>query len=318
MAGYQASLQKGHQSIKQINKMMDSLIVQIQSANSAELKAILNNVEEIARRYRLLESETVSLVQKSKSVSSDVRMAAEGALNDELTFAEALESMNQDFDRLSKSMQKTIESHSDITKELRDQADNAKEAKERNDQLGANVRELKDQAKNFGILAVPGVSIVNGPVVGAMMAADAVDNKALKVIAGVGGAVGGLLGGVVMTALTPVFAGWAIRCAVLAGKWSGTFNDLSGQILEVEQAISGSSRYLSSISAMITELAEKISKCDSSKTKALLKLQFKKIIQSSEELHISCVQYLGSLHLTRNNEALFSTRSQNNSEDSIF
>ncbi|UJR13626.1 hypothetical protein I4U23_000639 [Adineta vaga] len=174
LTNFVTSLRNGHKSIRQINKMMDSLINEIESANSAELKTILKSVKEIAKRYRSLESDTVSLVKSTSVVCEDVRMAVQGALDDELTTTEAFESMSKDFEGLS--------------------------------------------------------------------------NRTL------------------LTVVTPLFAAWAVRCAILGSGWSETFQDLSDQILSVEAAINDSALHLMSIRSMLDQLDEKVSKCDVSKS----------------------------------------------------
>jgi hypothetical protein len=307
LTNFDVSLRNGHKSIQQITKMMDSLVIQIQSANSVELKSILGNVKDIAKRYRNLEYDTISLVKNTSVVAEDVRTAAQGAIDDELTTAEAFESMNKDFEGLSNSMTKALECHSDIAKELRDQAEESKKAKGRNDQLQATALERKEDAEIFGLMAIPGACLLATPVMGASRAAARVDNKALKVVAGAGGAIGGLVGGVLLTALTPIFAAWAIRCAVLGSGWSETFQDLSDRILSVEAAINGSALHLSCIRSMLTQLDEKVSKCDASKSKGLLRIQFKKILNSCTKLEESCNQYLLSLQSTKNNQEMLST-----------
>jgi hypothetical protein len=307
LTNFDVSLRNGHKSIQQITKMMDSLVMQMRSANSVELKSILKNVKDIAKRYRNLEYDTISLVKNTSVVCEDVRTAAQGAVNGELTTAEAFQSMSNDFEGLSNSMTKAIECHSDIAKELRDQAEESKKAKERNDQLQAIALERKEDAEIYGALAIPGAALLSTPVWAASGAAARVDNKALKVVVGAGGAVGGLVGGVLLTALTPVFAAWAIRCAVLGSGWSGTFQDLSDQILSVEAAIHDSALHLSCIRSMLAQLDEKVSKCDSSKSKGLLRMQFKKILNSCADLEKSCNQYLISLQSTKNNQEMLST-----------
>jgi hypothetical protein len=204
-------------------------------------------------------------------------------------------------------MTKAIECHSDIAKELRDQAEESKKAKERNDQLQAIAIERKEDAETFGMLAIPGACLLGTPLWAASKAAGMVDNKALKGLVGIGGAVGGLVGGVLLTAVTPLFAAWAVRCAVLGRGWSKTFQDLSDQILSVEAAINDSAQHLSCIRSMLTQLDEKVSKCDTSKSKGLLRVQFKKILNSCADLEKSCEQYLLSLRSTKNNQDMFLT-----------
>lgn len=304
LVSFDGSLRAGHQSIQEINKQMDSLIAQIQSVNSSELSSILGNVKEIAKRYNLLETDTISLIKTTSAVAGDVSMAAQSALNGELTTAEALQSMNRDFEGLENRMTKVIERHAEVAKELRDQADNAKKAKERNDQLEAYTLKLNQDAETFGALAIPGVMLIKAPILVASEAAGAVDNKALKIVAGIGGAVGGLIGGVVMTALTPIFAVLALHCAWASTGWSQNFADLSQQILAVEAAIINSNNHLSVIRGMLPQLDEKISQFDQIKTNPLLKKQLKKILTSCAELKKNCSQYLLSVQGVRYNQPM--------------
>lgn len=295
LENYGRSLQICHKGLRQINTMMDDLMRQIQVHNSSELKTILKDLEKIAKRYRLLEYNTLGLVTKTNMACDDVRSAAEAALQEELTALEAIQCMNQDFQGLQKSMKEILERHSDISTDLKLQAQLAREAKERNDELQQLAEERRDDAETFGIVAIPGVALLGGPVVGAKLASEAVDNAALKVLAGVGGAVGGLLGGIVTTLISPLLAGWAIRCAVLGRKWSETFTDLSDRILDVEQAIADSACHLVDINTAIGQIEEHVARCSKSTSPGLFKMHLKRIIGSCQTLTNHCEEYRASL-----------------------
>ncbi|CAF0789357.1 unnamed protein product [Adineta steineri] len=277
--------------------MMESLIRQIKASNAKELRTILDNVMEIAVRYRKLEQDTISIIQQTSIVGEQVRLTAESALVDEMCAADAFAEMNHDFQGLSNSLDKAVNDHCQISEDLQQQASEANIAKEKNDNLAAIAKERRSTAIAFGVCAVPGTFVLAGPVVGACAAVEAVDNKVLKVVAGAGGAIGGLFAGIAATVLTPLLAVWALRCAILGTKWSATFDDVSAKILEVEAAINKSTGCLSAVQGTLKMLGEKATKYDSSASKPRLSLQYKKIIQSCNILSKNCDDYRQSLQM---------------------
>jgi len=283
--------------VRSINKMMESLIGQIKANNAKELQVILSNVMEIAVRYRRLEQDTISIIQQTSIVSEQVRLTAECALEDEMSATEAFTEMDKDFEGLSQDLDTAVSRHCQISQDLKQQADEAQRAKEANDRLAADAKQRRRDAKFYGAMAVPGATILTGPVLGASMASENIDNKFLKVLAGTGGAIGSLLGGVAATVFAPIMAGWAVRCAVLGKKWSITFGNLSEQILAVEEAINKSTMCLSSVRGALKTLGENAAKCDPSTSKPRLRLQYKKIMKNCIVLSKNCDDYQQTLQM---------------------
>ena len=290
----------GNLSLRKINSEMKSLIKEIEQSNHRDLKNILNNLRLIAQRYRHLELESVGLVKKTSSIAKDVCHTAQSALGDgsrALTPKEAVFFMSQDFDSLGEHLTQVIEQHTNISHELKEQAEFAMYAKHKNDACAARAVEMKSKAKFNGLVAIPGVALVAAPVLLATELADTQNHPLAKVAAGVGGAVSGICLGLAVTVYSPMFAivsGVYGALAQVFSHWSANFKDLTQQILEIEKLITTSTQQLAEIKSFYRLLGEKVSHYKKMDSKDAMAHQFGRIIRACADVIKSCDSYLDS------------------------
>ncbi len=288
----------------EINAEMKALIKEIEATNVRELQNILSSLQKIAQHYRHLELDSVGFVKEVSSVAKDVCHTAQSALLGgarALTSTEALDFISKDFDGLAENLACIISRHSDISYDLKEQADLAAKAKQENDARAAQAEDMKDKAIASGFCTIPGVALVAFPIAGAKVIAEDFDHPLAKVAAGAGGALLGTICGVAATVVFPLLGIYAIRCAVLYKRWSVTFGDLSEKILKVETSINNSAKQLINIKALFQRLKEKVAKYEQTSSTNEMKHQFERIVRSCNEVIAHCDSYLNSLQSNRHN-----------------
>jgi archaellum component FlaC len=260
-----------HRTIRDINKDMMTLIKEIEDTQAKQLKDILDSVRELARTYRRLENTTFKLVSQTRIVGENVHTTAVFAAKNRLKPSEAFESMRDDFGSLSDDLNDVMHEHEEISDKL---------------------KEIAETAKEMGILAIPGAALIGCTFGVAMEATERVDNKILKIPAGIAGAVGGFALGTVATIGCPLFAIWAGRCALLGLRFSIAFGDVSVQVLQVEQSISSTSKRLATINGILKQLENKVFKNQKTVSKSCINLQFSHIKNTCKKLIEACEHYV--------------------------
>jgi septation ring formation regulator EzrA len=269
-----------------------TLIKEIEDTQAKQLKDILDSVRELARTYRRLENTTFKLVSQTRIVGENVHTTAVFAAKNRLKPSEAFESMRDDFGSLSDDLNDVMHEHEEISDKLKEIAETAKDAKEANDVVVQRSKEMQQQAKEMGILAIPGAALIGCTFGVAMEATERVDNKILKIPAGIAGAVGGFALGTVATIGCPLFAIWAGRCALLGLRFSIAFGDVSVQVLQVEQSISSTSKRLATINGILKQLENKVFKNQKTVSKSCINLQFSHIKNTCKKLTEACEHYV--------------------------
>lgn len=271
---------------------MTVLIKEIENINAKGLQDILGEIHKLAKSYRELETETFSLVSQVRMVGENVNITADFAKQKRLKPCDAFASMYDDFGSLSKHLEKVTQRHEEIANNMKNVADDAKMAKDENDKLVMECKQLRDDAEIYGVMTIPGASLVACTAAGAMSASELVDNKILKVPVGALGFVAGLAAGAITTILIPVFAIMGARCAILGSRYSKTFDDISNEVIRVEQTISSAKNRLACITGILKHLAYNVSKNKDEKPLESIILQFEHIRKTCTTLIQECEHFL--------------------------
>jgi hypothetical protein len=286
-----------HTTVAEINTQIESLLNEIDASQSRDLDKVKTAIRTIAVEYKNLEDETRALVKRTAHQGKRIHDAAKRVLRKTTTPVEALCSMDVNFQGLSLELDEVKKKHHSVCLNLKEQAFQAKVAKEKNDERAEKAESLKDDAQLSALLAIPGVSLIGAPIAIAKAFAenDSDDETAVAVLKGAGGAVVGLGLGLALTAISPFLLGYSAVCgarlAALSRSWSQQFKDIEGKIMCVHDIIDDSNQCLSDIKSALRNLKDDMYQWDHTLQKDAVKYVFEDILNSSNELRDACDEY---------------------------
>lgn len=278
-----------HTTMVQFMAEFHSVIEKMQTAGAQEYSEILAALRIIAENYKKLEVETRSTIKETTNVLSEVIHAATAK---KLKSSDKIRLMKRDFDGLSKKFEALSDRHINIHEQLAVQADIAELLKKENDKRVKRAEELKEQAQMYGVLGTPGVGLGASIAVIAYSAADSVEQPTLKVLAGVGGALGGFIVGAAATAGSPILLTVAAVLAVKSKKWSVKFENMHDMIRKLQEIMNTAAQYLSDISSDLDRLNSDTEKLNENESKEILKHAFGRIKRSCESAIENCNDYV--------------------------
>lgn len=274
----------------QLNTEFNSLIQTIESQNSAELREIIQNLRVIAADYKHLENETRSAVRHTNNVLDEVVAAIQ---EKNLTSHDKIRLIKCDFTGLSGKFDKLARRHSGISLQLSEQADKAEAAKAANDNRVKEAEKLKETATVFGIMGVPGLGLVASVGALASGAADSVDNRALKVVAGAGGALGGVLVGTVVTIASPILLAIGGALAIRSKVWAVKFENMHDSIRKLQGIMNKAGQHLTDIVSDLDKLNDDAQNVNGEElNKGMLEHQFVRLERSCAKVRDKCTQYV--------------------------
>ena len=278
-----------HSMIVELYSEFNTLIETIQSQNSADLKEIIRNLRIIAADYKHLEHETRSAVRETNNVLDEVIRVIRST---KLKESEKIQTIGRDFTGLGKHFDGLAKRHSGISQQLSEQGNKAEAAKQANDDRVKQSEELRATAKAYGVLGVPGVGLVASIGALACAAADSVENPVAKVVAGAGGALGGVLVGTVVTVGSPI---WLVVAATLAVKskiWSAKFENIHVKIGELGEIINMAGQHLTDIVSDLNKLSDDTKNVNAKQSSEMLEHAFGRIERSCQKVQGSCTNYI--------------------------
>lgn len=277
-----------HTTVAELNSEFDSLIETMEAAGVQQLNEIITALRDISLDYKHLERKTRSAVSRTAYVVSDV---ARTASSKKLKPEEKIVLMKRDFTTLSKEFDALSRRHTDISEQLATQAEKAEAAKEENDLRVKKAEEMKEEAQLCGIMGTPGVGLATSIVNCSNMAAESVDHSTLKVLARVGGALGGFVVGTVVTASSPILLAIAATLAITSKLWSTTFENMHDMIRQLEQMMDQAAGHLSDIDSNLNALDEQIKQVDPNENNRILSEEFRRIQRMCEKVNEICIKY---------------------------
>ena len=278
-----------HSMVVELNSEFNALIETIESQNSNELKEIIQNLRIIAADYKHLEHETRSAVRQMTNVLNEI-INIIGAKK--LKNSDKIQLIKLDFTVLANHFNGLAKRHSGISQQLSEQGNKAEAAKQSNDDRVKQSKELKKHAKVCGVLGVPVVGLVASIGALACDAADSVENPALKVVAGVGGALGGVLVGTVVTVGSPILLVVAAALAMKGKIWSVKFETMHDQIRELEGIINMAGQHLTDIVSDLNKLHNDTQNINEKQGNEMLEFAFGRIERSCQKVQGNCSKYI--------------------------
>ncbi len=277
-----------HTTVVQLNSEFDYLIETMEAAGARQLNEIIMTLREISIDYKHLERKTRSAISRTAYVVSEV---ARTASHKKLKPHEKIVLMKRDFASLSNEFDTLSWRHTGIREQLATQAEKAEAAKEENDRRTKKAEEMKEYALACGIAGVPGVGFVASVAGCSMAAVESVDHSALKVLAGVAGALGGVVAGAVVIAGSPILLGISAALAIKSKLWSAKFDSMHDMIRQLEDIMELAARHLSNIDSNLNALGEQISQVDPNDNNRVLNEEFRRIQRICEKVSEICTQY---------------------------
>ena len=273
----------------QLNSEFASLIQTIETQNAAELTEIIQNLRVIAADYKHLEHETRSAIRQTNNVLEEIINAIRAK---NLESHDKIGLIKRDFTDLSKHFDGLARRHSGISQQLAEEADKAEAAKEANDDRVKHAKQLRKHAKTYGLMGVPGVGLVASVGALASGAADAVDNPALKVVAGTGGALGGVLVGAVITVGAPIFLAIGAALAIKSKVWAVKFGNMHDSIRKLQGIMDMASQHLTDIVSDLDKLNDDAQNVNEKQSTSMLEHEFVRVERSCVRVRQKCTQYV--------------------------
>ena len=278
-----------HTTVTELNSEFNSLIKKMESENAQQLNDIIKVLREIAKEYKQLENETRSAVRQTERVLSEVINVVSSK---KLKAHQKIEQMKQDFSMLASEFDKLAERHRRISQQLAMEADKAEIAKEKNDQRAQKAEELKEHAQVLGILGTPGAGFASSVYALTNSAASSTDQPIIKALASVGGALGGIIVGTIVTAGSPILLTIAAALAVKSKTWSTRFNSMHDMIRKLEDIMKTAGQCLTDIKSDLNRLSHETNQAQQNKDSTMLDHGFGRIKRSCESVMESCRKYV--------------------------
>lgn len=296
-----------HTSVAEVHGQLEGLMREIDASESRDLDKVKTAIRAIAAQYKVLEGETRALVRRTAYQGKRLHDAAQRVLQSKLKPEDALSSMDVNFQSLLSELDEVKMKHATVCGDLKEQACNARAAKEKNAERAKRAEDLKDNAEMCAILAIPGAGLLGAPIVLAKeFAEDDLDDDetAKAVLKGAGGALLGIGLGVALTAISPLLLGYSAICgarlAWLRQSWSNKFKDIEGKIIGVHDIITESNECLHEIKSSLHNLKADIAQWNPSVQRDTVQTIFEDICNSSTELSNACQKYEQSLQSNKN------------------
>ena len=279
-----------HKTVVELNSEFESLIEEMEAAEDKEMNETIKNLREISVIYKHLEHRTRAAVDKTATVISNV---AKVANDKDLKPFEKLEAIKNRYRSLDEQFDSLSEEHIRISRQLDREANKAEAAKERNDQRVEKAKNMKKAAKALGALGTPVCGFAASVAACAVGAFNSVegDNSGLKVLAGAGGALGGVVVGTVVTAGSPILLTIAAVLAVKSKKWAAKFKSMHETIRRLQEIMDQAASYLTRINAYLDMLMKKIEDVKLENSAGSLNAEFKYIKDICAKITEKCHQY---------------------------
>ena len=281
-----------HTTIVQLNSEFDTLIKEIEATGAQQFAEIFHTLREISADYKYLEHKTRSAVRQTASVVSEV---ARTAGSNKLQPNEKIKLMKRDFAKLTNDFATLTWRHVGISRQLHTLAEKAETIKGQYDRRAEKAVAMKDNAQGLAMMSVPGVGMVGSVAHCVSAAAGSVNHPALKVAAGAGGAVGGVLVGALVTISSPILLAISGILAVKSKMLSGKFTGMHDMIRQLEEIMDQAAQHLSDINENLTALDGQIDYADKSAnakaTKQLINAEFDRIKRICVKVSELCTEY---------------------------
>ena len=270
-----------------VTKKLETFLSQFHGRDKASV-FISGLVKDAAEKYRRVEDEAKKYVQMAKCFAEENIDAVEGVKDNKYSAEEVLSHLKVTAKDMKKKFDSVVEEHHRILDSVKEAERKAKAEKE-------EWRKSKEIADTVFQVACPGIGVATGAKILGEKAAEAVDDKAGKLLLGTAGGIAGTLLGIISGVLIiPAVAGLALRTRYKS--WEKEFGDIASSLHEVDAIISQHKSTLADICHHFDGLCQKYEALQTRLVdKKPIILTLDQISRISKRLGSACKVYLETI-----------------------